>query len=206
MRGNEEKKAIAQGHRIIGAIDEAGRGPLAGPVVAACVICPAEFDWEDERLELIKDSKQLAAKERERLFKIIYGIFPEIGIGICDNRIIDRMNIFAATFLAMKMAIGRIKNKPDFILLDGKFIIPNLSIEQKAVVAGDKSVVSIAAASIIAKVTRDRIMFDWHERYPHYGFDRHKGYGTKFHFQQLSRLGPCPIHRQSFSPVRKANR
>lgn len=198
----EEKSIFAQGFKMIGAIDEAGRGPLAGPVVAACVICFNNSDWQDERLKLIKDSKRLSARQREHLIKIIYDLFPSVGIGICDHNTIDRINILGASFLAMKKAISNLSAKPDFILLDGRLTIPNLSIRQKAIVDGDNFVVSIAAASIVAKVTRDKIMADWHKHYPDYGFNHHKGYGTKFHLAQLKKIGPCPIHRKSFRPVK----
>ncbi|MDP2767928.1 MAG: ribonuclease HII, partial [Candidatus Methanoperedens sp.] len=147
-------------------IDEAGRGPLAGPVVAACVIFKPGFKAEDlefSELRLINDSKKLSGKKREALFKVIKEECREIGVGICDHKTIDRINILQATFLAMKKAIGALKEKPEFIMVDGKSLIPNCSYGQKAIIGGDKSVFSIAAASIIAKVTRDRIMREMHE-------------------------------------------
>lgn len=198
----EEKNIFGRGCRLLGAIDEAGRGPLAGPVVAACVICGPEFEISDE-LAAVNDSKILSAKRREALYRGILDSFEEVGVGICEHDTIDRINILEAAFLAMKKALGALKRKPDFIVLDGGFPIPNISTAQKAIVRGDGTVFSIAAASIVAKVTRDRIMGEMHEKYPEYGFDRHKGYGTKLHLERLREYGPCPIHRRSFAPVRK---
>jgi len=190
---------------LVGAIDEAGRGPLAGPVVAACVILTSDFSLEDSfygtALKKIRDSKKLSAKKREELAAMIKEEFM-VGVGVCDHSAIDRLNILKASFLAMKKALGALKKKPDFIILDGKFIIPNLSIPQKAIIDGDAKVFSIAAASIIAKVTRDQLMKELHQKHPQYGFDRHKGYGTKLHLARLKERGPCEIHRRSFEPVR----
>lgn len=197
-----EKSIFKNGYKLIGSIDEAGRGPLAGPVVAACVICGNDFNPEGKWLEKIKDSKKLTEKKREELFDVIYSLFEEVGVGACDHETIDRINILQASFLAMKKAIGELRKKPDFILLDGKLFIPNISIKQRAIVKGDSSVFSIAAASIIAKVTRDRMMDEYHQKYPQYGFDKHRGYGTKMHLESLINIGYCPIHRKSFSPVK----
>ncbi len=191
-----------RGYRIIGAIDEAGRGPLAGPVVAACVLVPADFTMPDS-LAGVKDSKKLTAKKREELYDEIMDAFAEVGVGICDHAAIDRINILEATFLAMKKALGTLRRKPDIALIDGNRPIPNSSLVQKPIVKGDARVFSIAAASIIAKVTRDRLMLAFHERYPKYGFDKHKGYGTKQHLECLEKYGPCEIHRKSFAPVKK---
>jgi len=209
----EEKKLFNSGYKLIAGIDEAGRGPLAGPVVAVCVLlregsssvakAMADKEVRNEKLFKIKDSKKLTAKKREELYDVIMEEFDEVGIGICDHKTIDRINILQAAFLAMKKAIGALKQKPNFILLDGKFKIPNCSYKQEAIIKGDELIFSIAAASIIAKVTRDRMMRQLHEQYPVYGFDRHKGYGTKLHLERLIQHGPCPIHRQSFKPVKK---
>ena len=199
----EEKNLFSLGYKLIASLDEAGRGPLAGPVVAACVILPAGFEAGDEKLKLIADSKKLNANRREELFSVISEQFGGVGIGICDNKTIDKINIFQASFLAMKKALGDLRQKPDFVLLDGGFKIPNYSGEQKNIIKGDRLIFSIAAASIIAKVTRDRLMKKFHEQYPRYGFDRHKGYGTKMHLENLKKYGPCPIHRFSFGPVAK---
>jgi ribonuclease HII len=199
----EEQNLFKAGFKFIGGIDEAGRGPLAGPVVAACVVCSHDFSFSNEKLGLIKDSKKLSEKRREELFDIIKEEFCEIGVGICDHITIDRINILQAAFLAMKKAIGALRQKPDFVVLDGRFPIPNISLKQRVIVRGDESIFSIAAASIIAKVTRDRIMREMHQLYPQYGFAQHKGYGTRFHLKKLQEHGPCPIHRKSFNPVKR---
>lgn len=200
---DEEKQIFSNGHQIIGGLDEAGRGPLAGPVVAACVFIKPNFNFDNQLLKQIKDSKKLAEKKREELFDIIQKNFEDVGIGICDNQTIDNINILQATFLAMKKALGSIKNKPNIILIDGKFGLPNYSGLQRPIIKGDEKIFSIMAASILAKVTRDRIMKEVHKKYPQYGFDKHKGYGTKFHIEALNSHGPCPLHRKSFGPVKK---
>jgi len=197
----EEKKIFSQGYEIIGALDEAGRGPLAGPVIAACVIFKANFSINKE-IEAVNDSKKLSSKKREELFEFIKNNFLEVGVGISDHQTIDRINILQATFLAMKKAIGSLKNKPQFLLVDGSIKIPNCSIPQSAIVRGDEKIFSIAAASIIAKVTRDRIMAEYDKLYPNYGFLKHKGYGTREHLVALKNFGPCPIHRLSFNKVK----
>lgn len=204
---SEEQTIFNQGYNLLGGIDEAGRGPLAGPVVAACILMPRDFVASagaglSPSLRLVNDSKKLSAKKREEAFAVIKNNFS-VGVGICDHITIDRINILQASFLAMKKAVSALKRKPDFIILDGNFPIPNISVKQKAIVSGDSLVFSIAAASIIAKVTRDRIMMEMHEKYPEYGFDRHKGYGTKLHLERLKEFGPCPIHRTSFAPVKR---
>jgi ribonuclease HII len=197
----QENRIFNQGYKLVAGIDEAGRGPLAGPVVAACVVLDLNFKVDPVRMNLIKDSKKLTAKKRAELFKVIEECFLEISIGICDNKTIDKINILQATFLAMKKSLGGLKHKPEFVLVDGGFKIPNYSSEQESVVGGDNLVFSIAAASIIAKVARDKIMEKIHNKYPQYGFDQHKGYGTKLHLESLKKYGPCPIHRFSFRPV-----
>lgn len=197
-----EKQFFSQGYKILGALDEAGRGPLAGPVVAACVVCGSDFQISKE-LSQVKDSKKLTEKKREELFDVICDSFVEVGIGICDHKTVDRINILEATFLAMKKAISALHQKADFYVLDGRFPIKNTSIRQQAIIKGDDKLLSIAAASIIAKVTRDRIMKEAHEKYPDYGFDRHKGYGTKAHLEALEKNGPSAIHRRSFGRVKE---
>lgn len=205
MNLDEEKKIFEQGYEIIAALDEAGRGPLAGPVVAACVIFKANFSINND-LKTVNDSKKLTAKKREELFEFIKENFIEVGIGICDHQTIDRINILQATFLAMKKAIGSIKNKPDFLMIDGSIKLPNCSTPQQAYIKGDEKIFAIAAASIIAKVTRDRIMREMDKLYPNYGFVKHKGYGTKFHIEKLKQYGPCPIHRLSFNKVKDGSK
>lgn len=197
----EERKIFSQGYKIIGAIDEAGRGPLAGPVVAACVIFNANISINND-LAKVNDSKKLTEKNREILFELIKQNFIEVGVGICDHKAIDRINILQATFLAMKKAISAVKNRPDFIIIDGSLKLPNYSTPQQTYVKGDENLFTIAAASIIAKVTRDRIMQAMDKIYPDYGFSRHKGYGTKFHLERLKQHGPCAIHRLSFNKVK----
>ena len=198
----EEKKIFSQGYKVIGALDEAGRGPLAGPVVAACVIFNANISINNQ-LSQINDSKKLSAKKREELFEVIKKNFIEVGVGICDHKTIDRINILQATFLAMKKAISSVKNKPDFIIIDGSMKLPNCSTPQQTYIKGDERLFTIAAASIIAKVTRDSIMQEIDQLYPNYGFKKHKGYGTKFHLEKLEQYGPCAIHRLTFKKVKK---
>ncbi|UCE68114.1 MAG: ribonuclease HII, partial [Candidatus Zixiibacteriota bacterium] len=181
---------------LICGVDEAGRGPLAGPVVAAAVILSADLDVTG-----IGDSKTLTPRRREFLRKRIEGSSTRWALGVVGPETVDEINIFQATFLAMRRAVGKLRIKPDFIMVDGRFEIPNLDIRQKAVVKGDSKELSIAAASILAKTHRDMMMNRLEKRYPGYGFSRHKGYPTKEHIFNLEKLGPCPIHRKSFRPV-----
>jgi ribonuclease HII len=233
MNFNLEKKLSKQGYRMIIGVDEAGRGPLAGPVVACATTVrndkflisndksnPNEKISNDKKWNLIRDSKKLSAKQRETLFDFIHENFY-VGVGMRDHKTVDRINILQATYLAMKASLAdlnvKIKNKKlklqcknknyfgkkCIILVDGNNPIPDLKVEQRAIVKGDEKIFSISAASIIAKVTRDRWMIKMHQKYPDYDFARHKGYGTKLHLEQLKKLGPSPIHRQSFRPVRE---
>ncbi len=217
---NLERKLAKQGFDFVIGVDEAGRGPLAGPVIAVAVIlrCHPELVSRSKEIpnqvrndkalwDLVRDSKKLSEKQREKVFDFIHENFY-VGVGICDHKTIDRINILEASFLAMKKAITNLnrnfkktKECKCIILVDGNKKIPNLSMEQMAVVGGDKIVKSISAASIIAKVTRDRLMLEMHKKYPEYRFDRHKGYGTKLHLDALQKNGSCKIHRQSFSPI-----
>jgi ribonuclease HII len=176
----------------IAGLDEAGRGPLAGPVAAGAVIF-TPYDYIKE----VKDSKKLSAKKREELFELITGKALTYGIGIVGNTEIDRINIRRATFKAMRMAIGSLSKNPQYLLIDGEEL-PDKLYRQEAVIEGDDRSFTIAAASILAKVTRDRLMLEFHQQYPQYGFDRHKGYGTEFHREMIRKHGPCPIHRRSF--------
>lgn len=179
----------------IAGVDEAGRGPLAGPVFAAAVILPVRWC-----LPGLTDSKKLNARQREELFAEICSKAVSVGIGCAEVGEIDSLNILNATLLAMQRAVSGLDPVPDEALIDGNRC-PDLPCPARAIVGGDLSEPSISAASIIAKVTRDRIMMEMHEKYPDYGFDQHKGYGTRRHLEALERLGPCEIHRRSFAPV-----
>ena len=195
-----ERNLQLSGYQLIAGIDEAGRGPLAGPVVAAAVIF--NFTEVPEELKFLADSKKLSARRRESFSKIIMARAENFGIGICDHQTIDRLNILQATFLAMKKALTALSVNPDIILVDGQLPLPNYSAPQQAIINGDNIIFSIAAASVLAKVARDRFMTAMHERYPQYGFRQHKGYGTKLHMDALQLHGPCEIHRRTFRPVR----
>jgi ribonuclease HII len=200
---NNENKLFKMGYKTIAGVDEAGRGPLAGPVVAACVVFDSNFKLNEKLWEKLTDSKKLLAKDREVLFKIIKENCLAVEIGVVNNKKIDQINILQASFLAMKKAIANLKIKPDYILVDGKFKIPDLNIDQGAICQGDANVFSIAAASIIAKVSRDWLMTEYDKKYPQYNFKQHKGYGTKLHYLKIKENGPCSIHRQSFAPFTK---
>lgn len=193
-----EENIKSSGFQYIAGIDEAGRGPLAGPVVAVAVILKPDI-----KILGLDDSKKLTEKERENIFQEIKEKALAVGIGIVDNKIIDKINILQATFQSMKIAIGELKTIPDYILVDGNRKIPELTVKQETIVDGDAKANSIAAASVIAKVTRDRIINKYDSIYPDYGFIRHKGYGTKEHVRALREFGPTPIHRYSFSIVNK---
>ena len=195
----EEKKLWRKGFKRVAGLDEAGRGPLAGPVVAAVVSLIPNSKFLIPKL---RDSKKLTAKKREEFYKLIVkSPFWEWGIGRVSEKVIDKINILEATKLAMKRAIKKLKRRPDFLILDGNFKI-NVDIPQKSIIKGDEKVFSCAAAGILAKVTRDRIMQRYHKKYPRYGFSKHKGYPTKFHLKMLKKYGPCKIHRKSFGPVK----
>ncbi|GAB4375808.1 MAG: hypothetical protein Kow0042_21510 [Calditrichia bacterium] len=181
-----------KGFRRIAGVDEAGCGPLAGPVVAAAVVFPPYFHLPD-----VKDSKKLTARQREILYTDILEHCVDYGVGVVSPREVDQLNIRQATFKAMRMAIGSLKFQPDYILFDG-YELPERFYPQEAVMDGDEYSFTIAAASIIAKVSRDRLMIEYHREYPQYGFDRHKGYGTAFHREMIRKYGPCAIHRVSF--------
>ncbi|WP_051085658.1 ribonuclease HII [Desulfobacter curvatus] len=191
-----EKQAMLGGYNLIAGVDEAGRGPLAGPVVSAAVVLPENFDVCG-----INDSKKLSEKKREALFPVIKNQAVAFGIGIADHEEIDRINILQASLLSMKRAVEDLTLDPDYLLIDGKFAIDS-TIAQRSVIKGDALSLSIAAASILAKVTRDRIMADLDVQYPQYGFKRHKGYPTKAHKEAILTHGPCPVHRKSFKGVK----
>jgi ribonuclease HII len=192
-----EKKATEKGYKAIAGIDEAGRGPLAGPVVSAAVILPPTFSVAD-----VTDSKKLSAKKRVRLYQEIYSHAISVGIGIVDPVEIDRINILQASLLAMAMATNNLRPQPECLLIDGPFRIPT-RLPQKPIAKGDTLSVSIAAASIVAKVTRDRLMERYHEYYPQFDFSRHKGYPTRAHKEAIRKFGYCPIHRQTFKGVKE---
>ena len=190
-----EKSFQSQGYKNIVGIDEAGRGPLAGPVVAVAL------NWGDnEIIDGIRDSKKISEKKRLTLFKSITKQAFDIGIGIVHENDIDRINILQSTYLAMRKAIGSLKVQPDLILVDGNRADIK-HVKQKNIIKGDSLSYSIACASIIAKVTRDLMMIQYSKIFPKYGFEKHKGYGTKFHIQMIQTFFSCPIHRKSFNPV-----
>jgi ribonuclease HII len=191
-----EKQARLSGYKMVAGVDEAGRGPLAGPVVSAAVVLSENFDVPG-----INDSKKLSEKKREALFPVIQTQAVAFGIGIADHEEIDRINILQASLLSMKRAVENLQMTPDYLLIDGKFTI-DTTIDQRSVIKGDALSLSIAAASILAKVTRDRIMADLDVNYPQYGLKRHKGYPTKAHKEAILAHGPCPVHRKSFKGVK----
>ena len=187
-----ERDCYSNGYSIIAGIDEAGRGPLAGPVVAAAVILR-----KDEVIPGVNDSKKLSEKKREYLYDEIKIRALSVGVGVVDEKVIDEINILNATYLAMKMAVENLTIKPDFILLDA-VSLSDLNIPQRPIIKGDSLSLSIASASIIAKVERDRMICEYDKTYPLYGFSKHKGYGTKYHMEAIRNMGVLPVHRKSF--------
>jgi ribonuclease HII len=196
---DEEDELKSQGYELIAGIDEVGRGALAGPVVASAVILPhpANLPW----FGLVRDSKELNAKKRESLFELITREAMAVGIGIVPPKVIDSINILKATRLAMMQAVEKLPRQPSFLIID-RITLSQCPIPQRGITRGDKLCLSIACASIIAKVTRDRMMEEFDITYPGYGFAQHKGYGTGKHLSCLQKLGPSPIHRLYFAPVR----
>lgn len=190
-----ETEARWRGYRRVAGLDEAGRGPLAGPVVAAAVILPRRC-----RFQGLNDCKVVAEPDRERLYGEITERALGIGVGLASEREIDSLNILEATKLAMGRALRTLAPLPDFLLIDALFL-PSVALPQRPIIKGDGLSLSIAAASIIAKVTRDRLMRDYHQRYPQYNFRSHKGYSTPEHLRLLEEYGPCEIHRRNFRPV-----
>ena len=204
----KEKYYWGEGFQYIAGIDEAGRGPLAGPVVAGAVVVSPEIMENIQKspeYKLIRDSKTLSARQRGIAYDFILQNF-KWGVGLSDEKTIDRINILQASFLAMKKAIFDLKRNLEgdigAVLVDGRNLIPNMSIRQEAVISGDRDIFSISAASIVAKVTRDRMMLEYHKKFPQYGFARHKGYGTKMHFEMIREYGLCGIHRKSFKSAK----
>jgi len=207
--GAIEEDGYSRGFTCIAGLDEVGRGPLAGPVVAAAVVLPRGFAHRD-----IKDSKMLTAKQRETLVPVIRSQAQGWGIGVVEVEEIDRINILKASLLAMAKAFAALRPRPDYLLIDGNHPIPAQWLEssnqpsgappqQRTIVKGDRLCLSIAAASILAKVARDEMMIDLDRHFPEYGFAGHKGYGSAAHLEALHRFGPSPVHRRSFKPVRE---
>lgn len=187
-----EIAAMNKGFKTVCGVDEAGRGPLAGPVYAAAVILPVGTE-----IACLNDSKKLSEKKREELFDIINDVAISVSVGTASEKEIDEINILNATFLAMKRAVEGLEFSPDYAIIDGNRA-PNLEIPTETVVKGDGKVMSVAAASIIAKVSRDRFMLKMAKQYPEYQFEKHKGYGTRLHYEMIEKYGVSPIHRKSF--------
>lgn len=187
-----EKEALAKGYKSVCGVDEAGRGPLAGPVCAAAVILP-----EGVIIDSVNDSKKLSEKKRESLFDVIREQALSYSIAYATVDEIEEINILNATMLAMRRAIDGLEIKADYAMIDGNKI-PPIDIDAECIVKGDAKSMSIACASILAKVSRDRLLYKYAEEYPMYGFDKHKGYGTKVHREAILKYGPCPYHRKSF--------
>ncbi len=197
-----ERQLHDQGYSVVAGLDEVGRGPLAGPVVAACVILPL-----DGICSIFKDSKSINSSRREQLSATLTAIGAIVGIGSACPREIEQINILQAALLAMQRALEDCARKndgrlPDYLLVDGTYQVPSM-LPQRTLVKGESKSASIAAASIAAKVVRDRLMADAHRLYPHYGFHRHQGYPTQAHRQAINRYGPCPFHRRTFRGVRE---
>lgn len=193
-----EKEAIAKGYKAVCGVDEAGRGPLAGPVCAAAVILP-----EGVIIDGVNDSKKLSEKKREALFDVIREQSLAYSIAYATVNEIEEINILNATMLAMKRAVEGLSVKADYAMIDGNRL-PELAIDSECIVKGDAKSMSIACASILAKVSRDRLLYKYAEEYPMYGFDKHKGYGTAAHREAILKYGPCPYHRKSF--LKKLNK
>ena len=189
-----DKSYFKEGYNYICGIDEAGRGPLAGPVVVAAVIMP-----KDSMIEGVNDSKKVSEKKREKLYELIIEEAISYSVGIVDQNEIDRINILNATKAGLTEAVRTLKVKPELILVDALTNIDTCGVPYQSIIKGDAKSYSIAAASIIAKVTRDRIMREWDKVYPQYGFEKHKGYGTAAHIAAIREYGLCPIHRRSFT-------
>ena len=199
-----ECAAYGRGIRLVAGVDEAGRGPLAGPVVAAAVIFPSDLTGKEPWLQLLDDSKKLTLSRRERAVEIVQEHALAVGVGMVGPEEIDQMGIGHAALAAMLRAVGQLSQTPGHLLLDFIYV-RECPYTYETIVKGDSKSYSIAAASNVAKVTRDKLMVEAEEAYPGYDFAKHKGYPTKAHFERLNELGPCPIHRQSFAPVARAS-
>ena len=198
-----EEDLIQKGYKIVAGVDEAGRGPLAGPVLAGAVVLGNDMAIVRELLALgLRDSKQVSEKKREKLYEFISKEARYWAVEAVSEKVIDEINILNATKLAMKNAVLKLTLPPDFILIDGNATLSGLYVDQLALPKADEHIISVSAASIMAKVTRDRILVELDEKYPQYGFRIHKGYGTKMHMDALRENGPCDAHRRSFEPIK----
>ncbi len=199
-----ESSLQKEGYKFIAGIDEAGRGPWAGPVVAGAVVLKESEKLANLLIDMgVRDSKQMTEKKRERAYGFIVKEIKHWGVGIVSEKEIDEINILNATKLAMKKAIDDLGCKVDYLIIDGNFTMRDFPVNQSAVPKADQKILSVSLASVIAKVTRDRIMIELDAKYPEYGFASHKGYGTKKHQEALRQFGPLDIHRKSFAPIRK---
>ena len=194
-----EKKLVESGYKYIAGVDEAGRGPLAGPVVAAAVILPENFNCDQ-----LNDSKKLSPSKREKIYNELMNVNSKVisAFAVIDEGVIDQINILRATHMAMAQASSNLSIEPSFVIIDG-MPIKDFPFNNESIIKGYSKSLSIAAASVIAKVERDRIMLNYSKEYPEYKFEKHKGYGTKLHLDALKKFGPCKIHRKSFAPVKK---
>ena len=194
-----EKKLVESGYKYVAGVDEAGRGPLAGPVVAAAVILPEKFSCNQ-----LNDSKKLSPSKREKIYNELMNVNSKVisAFAVIDEGVIDQINILRATHMAMAQASSNLPIEPSFVIIDG-MPVKDFPFNNESIIKGDSKSLSIAAASVIAKVERDKIMLNYSKEYPEYKFEKHKGYGTKLHLDALKEFGPCKIHRKSFAPVRK---
>jgi ribonuclease HII len=198
------RKEIAlfkQGYRFIAGLDEAGRGAWAGPVVAAAVILPVDSPGIVKQLKGLRDSKKLSPGRREQLFETIHHVALAVAVGQTSAAIVDDLNVVGATRCAMQQAISSLTQSPDYLLID-HLLLPAIDLSQQAFPKADNISLTVAAASVVAKVTRDRLMVAYHQTYPAYAFDRHKGYGTQIHRAALAHYGPCFLHRMSYEPLK----
>lgn len=200
----KEIALLKQGFCFIAGLDEAGRGAWAGPVVAAAVVLPLNCSTLPDTLNGLRDSKKLTPTQREQFFALIQTVAVDAAVGIAPAAVVDEINVVEATRQAMQQAISQLKKLPDYLLLD-HLTLPDVSILQDSFPKADNISLTVAAASVIAKVTRDRMMTEYHHIYPAYSFDRHKGYGTQVHRLALQQTGPCPLHRMSYQPLRLLN-
>ncbi len=200
---SREESLMRKGYKIIAGVDEAGRGPLAGPVVAAAVVFDNDSEIIHELINLgVRDSKKIAEKKRENLYDFIAQKAKCWAVEVVSEKVIDDINILNATKLAMKRAVEKLEIAPDFLLIDGNATLEDCLVSQLAIPKADEYVFSVSAASIMAKVTRDRILKELDKKYPGYEFYKHKGYGTKLHLDILKEKGPCEVHRMSFEPIK----